>query len=158
MSRRCRIVRKKLMDDRTARLTAQVSEHLSKCKRCDSFFKQYQDFTEALRKSFHQADQALGPPELSFLQTRVTEPTRRRPRKSHIMAAAAAVFAVAIGFSAFFTVSGLSRRNAIREEASRFADALFEQTLFDDLSVTGGDFLSWPDILSELVLPMPDDA
>jgi hypothetical protein len=145
-------------DDRY--LTARLSEHLSTCPRCGDFFWRYQEFREGLKESFQKTNEELGSPELGFMESgpRVVPPTGRHGFKILIRAAAAAVFALALGFSTFYAINERNRRNTIREEAVRFANALFSQPLFSEGTADDGDLFAGPDILLELVLPLPQNG
>jgi hypothetical protein len=120
-------------------------------------YGQYQEFRRDLGECFTETDQALGPPDLSFLDSisptfRQTGTGRHRVLKK---VAAAAILAVVLGVSGFITTNSLNRRSVIRAEASRFTEALFNQPLFGDGASEVGDLLIGADILSELVLPVP---
>ena len=162
MTMRCLIARRKVMayfdgSPGERHLGAELLGHLSECRRCGGLYGRYQDFVGSFQDSFNRANHELGAPDFGFLtsmQQIVRRPGKRK-RATFALAAAVAFFAIAAGFGVFFTVETLIRRSIIREEAVRFAETLFDQPLFAERSINGDDLLLWPDILSELILPLP---
>jgi len=118
---------------------------------------QYQEFKDNLRAVYSDVDESLGSPDFSFLESapRSAPPARGRRYAVPVRIAAAAVLAVVFGFGSFFTVEAVGRRTVIREEASRFVETLFDQPLFDQESTGIDGTLVDFDILSDLVLPLP---
>jgi len=119
--------------------------------------EQYQKFKDNLRAAYTDIDESLGPPDFSFLESvpRSAPTAGGRKYGVPVRIAAAAVLAVVFGFGSFFTVDAVGRRTAIREEASRFVETLFDQPLFDQESTGFDGTLVDYDILSDLVLPLP---
>ena len=136
-----------------------LSEHLTKCSGCRKQLEGYQEFRKNVGDVFTDTYKTLGPPDLSFLESAPpTElPTGAGGYRIPIRVAAATVFAVILGFGGFFTANSVSRRSVIRAEAIRFTEALFKQPLFDDGATGSDDLLIGSDILSELVLPVPQN-
>lgn len=119
----------------------------------------YQKFKEILRTAYAETVESLGPPDFGFLESMPQDasPTRGHRYRVPLRIAAAAVVAVMFGFGAFFTVNAIGRRTAIKGEATRFVEALFDQPLFDQESTGIEYFLVDFDILSDLVLPLPQN-
>ncbi len=86
----------------------------------------YEEFVARLKSEIEEAD--LGREEARFAGLSRQQPRRRA---ALLRIAAAAALAIAAGVGGYAGYGVIDSRRVLREENSRFVDALFERGLFD---------------------------